>query len=49
MNDLNVKEADLDEETKKLINGEFNDNMDKFKAVKDQAIKKIGELGAKNK
>jgi hypothetical protein len=49
MNDLKVKEADLDEEAKKLINGEFDNDMEKFRTVKDQVIKKIGELGAKSK
>jgi len=49
MDDMKVKESDLDEETKKLINGEFNNDMTKFKTFKEKAIKEIGEAGAKSK
>ncbi|CAG8610564.1 1094_t:CDS:2, partial [Paraglomus occultum] len=48
MKDLNVKKEDLDEDTKKLIEGKITD-AHQVKVIKNQAVKKIGELGAKNK
>jgi len=39
---------DLSEETKKLMRNEITD-IEKFKELKDKAIKEIGELGAKSR
>jgi hypothetical protein len=48
MNEMGAELNSLDEETQQLINNQITDN-NKFKEVKEKAIKEIGEAGAKRK